>query len=157
MRPDAQDSSAASQQKYILYWMRTAVRGHENPALDVARRAPYCPHWYILVGVEGPKPSGTNTACCPVIALCPDHCQACPLWLSLCWSCPLQHARVHVLQGLGRKYTNQGGWRFQLVAGPLLPQLVSTRTLLYMQGAPHGIELSHLDSQSHPVLLLLAG
>ena len=23
--------------KYVLYWMRTAVRAHENPALDAAR------------------------------------------------------------------------------------------------------------------------
>ena len=23
--------------KHVLYWMRTALRGHENPALDVAR------------------------------------------------------------------------------------------------------------------------
>lgn len=25
------------QPKHILYWMRTALRGHENPALDVAK------------------------------------------------------------------------------------------------------------------------
>ncbi|HSP19201.1 MAG TPA: deoxyribodipyrimidine photolyase, partial [Myxococcaceae bacterium] len=27
---------AAGGGRYVLYWMRTAVRGHENPALDVA-------------------------------------------------------------------------------------------------------------------------
>ena len=27
----------AGEGKHVLYWMRTALRGHENPALDVAR------------------------------------------------------------------------------------------------------------------------
>ena len=36
VKPDAQPP-APSPGRYILYWMRTAVRGHENPALDVAR------------------------------------------------------------------------------------------------------------------------
>ncbi|KAK9806535.1 hypothetical protein WJX73_008373 [Symbiochloris irregularis] len=34
-RPDP--ANAAAKGKYVLYWMRTAVRGHENPALDAAR------------------------------------------------------------------------------------------------------------------------
>ena len=29
----------AGQGEHVLYWMRTALRGHENPALDVARAA----------------------------------------------------------------------------------------------------------------------
>ena len=32
----AQAASSASGQ-YVLYWMHTAVRDHENPALDIAR------------------------------------------------------------------------------------------------------------------------
>ena len=31
------EPAAPSGARHVLYWMRTAVRGHENPALDVAR------------------------------------------------------------------------------------------------------------------------
>ncbi|KAL0033170.1 hypothetical protein WJX79_007045 [Trebouxia sp. C0005] len=31
------DHAQTSQPEFILYWMRTAIRGHENPALDVAK------------------------------------------------------------------------------------------------------------------------
>ena len=30
---------AEQQHQYVLYWMQTAVRGHENPALDAAAAA----------------------------------------------------------------------------------------------------------------------
>ena len=30
---------APGEGEHVLYWMRTALRGHENPALDVARAA----------------------------------------------------------------------------------------------------------------------
>ncbi|HKK92903.1 MAG TPA: hypothetical protein VJ925_05690, partial [Longimicrobiales bacterium] len=29
-------AAARGDGEFVLYWMRTAVRGHENPALDVA-------------------------------------------------------------------------------------------------------------------------
>ncbi|CAL8462237.1 g1768 [Coccomyxa elongata] len=32
-------AGSSSNGRHVLYWMRTAVRGHENPALDVARAA----------------------------------------------------------------------------------------------------------------------
>ena len=31
------DPAQTPQPEFILYWMRTAIRGHENPALDVAK------------------------------------------------------------------------------------------------------------------------
>lgn len=34
--PAAPESAPLQRGKYVLYWMRTAVRGHENPALDAA-------------------------------------------------------------------------------------------------------------------------
>ena len=35
-RPDPASDTARG--KCVLYWMRTAVRGHENPALDAAKQ-----------------------------------------------------------------------------------------------------------------------
>lgn len=34
-----QQSQPSGEQAYVLYWMKTAVRGHENPALDAAAAA----------------------------------------------------------------------------------------------------------------------
>ena len=31
------DQSHSTKPEFVLYWMRTAIRGHENPALDVAK------------------------------------------------------------------------------------------------------------------------
>ena len=44
-RPDLSDPVPSTSQaetdgaspEYVLYWMSTAIRGHENPALDIAR------------------------------------------------------------------------------------------------------------------------
>ena len=37
--PGTQQAQQADQPAYVLYWMKTAVRGHENPALDAAAAA----------------------------------------------------------------------------------------------------------------------
>lgn len=36
-RPVLTEQPGSAQPKHVLYWMRTAIRGHENPALDVAK------------------------------------------------------------------------------------------------------------------------
>lgn len=93
---------AAIQGRYVLYWMRTAVRVHENPALDVAGVALFSsckPCRRTALG-----PAGPNSAACAafgesIAALQPSigRCFSSDFFIiTLC-----RHAAVHASHQLG--------------------------------------------------------